>query len=284
MSNHRDVVEVFDGIRFPGFMHTTESLKAACSFEFQDTDVLLVTFPKSGEKLNLIFCEGNLWPIRHLPNWIRAPRIEHISFSSLLAQWDTTRPPLLTTHLCAKALAPALMKSKTRVVYMARNPKDVLVSFYHFQRIANFLPDPSSFQDFMDEFLEGTVFYGSWFDHMKGWLSLQKNLNMLLMTYEEMHQEPRGTIQKLSDFLQHPLGPEEKDLIMRHCSFSFMSGVVNYSLVSKEIMDQNRGKFLRKGVVGNWKEHFTPEHNEKFNAVYKAKIGDFGLRLPWTMD
>jgi hypothetical protein len=36
--------------------------------------------------------------------------------------------------------------------------------------------------------------------------------------------------------------------------------------------------------VGNWKEHFTPEHNEKFNAVYKAKIGDFGLRLPWTMD
>jgi hypothetical protein len=53
MSNHRDVVEVFDGIRFPGFMHTTESLKAACSFEFQDTDVLLVTFPKSGEKLKL---------------------------------------------------------------------------------------------------------------------------------------------------------------------------------------------------------------------------------------
>jgi hypothetical protein len=43
-----------------------------------------------------------------------------------------------------------------QVVYMARNPKDVLVSFYHFQRIANFLPDPSSFQDFMDEFLEGT--------------------------------------------------------------------------------------------------------------------------------
>jgi hypothetical protein len=36
--------------------------------------------------------------------------------------------------------------------------------------------------------------------------------------------------------------------------------------------------------VGNWKEHFTPEHNEKFNAVYTAKIGDFGLRLPWTMD
>lgn len=43
-----------------------------------------------------------------------------------------------------------------QVVYMARHPKDVLVSFYHFHRMASFLPDPSSFQDFMDEFLEGT--------------------------------------------------------------------------------------------------------------------------------
>lgn len=39
---------------------------------------------------------------------------------------------------------------------MARNPKDVLVSYYHFHRIAGFLPNPSSFEDFVDEFLEGT--------------------------------------------------------------------------------------------------------------------------------
>lgn len=39
---------------------------------------------------------------------------------------------------------------------MARNPKDVLVSFFHFHQIAGFLPNPSSFEDFVDEFLEGT--------------------------------------------------------------------------------------------------------------------------------
>lgn len=39
---------------------------------------------------------------------------------------------------------------------MARNPKDALVSFYHFHQIAGFLPDPNSFEDFVDEFLEGT--------------------------------------------------------------------------------------------------------------------------------
>lgn len=31
-------------------------------------------------------------------------------------------------------------------------------------------------------------FYSSWFDHVKGWLSLLQDLNMLLITYEELHQ------------------------------------------------------------------------------------------------
>lgn len=36
--------------------------------------------------------------------------------------------------------------------------------------------------------------------------------------------------------------------------------------------------------MGDWKEHFSPEQNEKFNTIYQAKMGDLGLWLPWTMD
>ncbi|KAL1784717.1 sulfotransferase family cytosolic 2B member 1 [Sigmodon hispidus] len=291
MNDRMTTTEIFHGIRFPGFMHTPESLKAACAFQFQDTDVLLVTFPKSGttwmqQVLSLIFCEGHLWPIHHLPNWARMPWIEQVSFSSLLPKLNSSWPRLFTSHLHAKALAPALMKSKAKVVYMARNPKDTLVSFYYFHQIAGFLPDPSSFEDFVDEFLEGTGFFGSWFDHVKGWLGLQKDLNLHFVTYEDLHQEPRRTIQKLSEFLGHPLRPEEEDTILEHCSFSFMSqsNMVNYSLLSKEIIDQTQGKFLRKGVVGDWRAHFTPELDEKFSAVYQSKMGDSGLCLPWTMN
>lgn len=291
MNERMNTTEIFDGIRFPGFLHTPESLKAACSFQFQDTDVLLVTFPKSGttwmqQVLSLIFCEGHLWPIHHLPNWARMPWMEQASFSSLLSKLNTSWPRLLTSHLNAKGLSPALMKSKAKVVYVGRNPKDVLVSYYHFHQIAGFLPNPSSFEDFADEFLEGTGFFGSWFDHVKGWLGLQKDLTLLFVTYEELHQEPRSTIRKLSEFLGRTLGPKEEDIILEHSSFSFMSqsNMVNYSLLSKEIIDQSQGKFLRKGVVGNWREYFTPELNEKFNAVYQSKMGDSGLSLPWTMD
>lgn len=41
---------------------------------------------------------------------------------------------------------------------------------------------------------------------------------------------------------------------------------------------------LSPGVMEDWKKHFSPEQNEKFNAIYQAKMGDLGLHLPWTMD
>lgn len=95
---------------------------------------------------------------------------------------------------------------------MSRNPKDVAVSFYHFHKMAAFLPEFSTFREFLHRFLEGTresksnldklqkplanvstwpsplsVCYGSWFDHVKDWTSQRRARSSLLhVTYEEM--------------------------------------------------------------------------------------------------
>lgn len=44
-----EVTETFAGIALPGHLHTAESLQFATSFPFRDTDVVIVTYPKSGE-------------------------------------------------------------------------------------------------------------------------------------------------------------------------------------------------------------------------------------------
>ena len=45
-----DVMEVFHGILFPGHLHTQDSLEIALKFPFQDTDILIASYPKSGKK------------------------------------------------------------------------------------------------------------------------------------------------------------------------------------------------------------------------------------------
>lgn len=42
----------FQGLKFPGYLHTEESIHDATALKFQDTDTLIVTYPKSGKWLN----------------------------------------------------------------------------------------------------------------------------------------------------------------------------------------------------------------------------------------
>lgn len=44
-------METVGGILFPGGLHTQKSLQLALNFPFQETDVLIVSYPKSGKNL-----------------------------------------------------------------------------------------------------------------------------------------------------------------------------------------------------------------------------------------
>uniref|UniRef100_A0A8B9PHQ2 Sulfotransferase n=1 Tax=Apteryx owenii TaxID=8824 RepID=A0A8B9PHQ2_APTOW len=235
------------------------------------------------EILTLLYSAGDIRPAKTIPNWVRAPWLEQIYFKDTLQ--DTAGHRLITTHLPARVLAPALQQSKAKVIYVARNPKDVAVSFYHFHRLAKFLPDPGSFDAFLLQFLEGTVQYGSWFEHVKGWLGQRQALDIFYVTYEELHQDLRGAAERLGTFLGLSLGPETLDSLEQHCSFAAMrdNAMANYSLIPCEIMDHSQGRFMRKGVVGDWRQHFSPRQNALFDRVYQREMRDAALRAPWSM-
>ena len=57
-----------------------------------------------------------------------------------------------------------------------------------------------------------------------------------------------------------------------------MKNVQSYLLRGKE-----DGTLLQKGVVGNWKEHFTPELNERFEKEVMAKLKGSGLELDFEL-
>merc|ERR1712071_293226 len=107
---------------------------------------------------------------------------------------------LIKTHLYFE-MTPVHPEAK--YVYVARNPKDCVVSFYHhtrgFEKHYNFAE--GSFDDFFDLFMEGGVDFGDYFHSLKSWSPYAKGPNVYFTTYEDMKQNPRETILNVAEFL-----------------------------------------------------------------------------------
>lgn len=68
------------------------------------------------EILTLLFSHGDVLPAKTIPNWERAPWLEQVYFREALQDMqDTAACRLITTHLPARMLAPALQQSKAKV-------------------------------------------------------------------------------------------------------------------------------------------------------------------------
>uniref|UniRef100_A0A8C4QLT4 Sulfotransferase n=1 Tax=Eptatretus burgeri TaxID=7764 RepID=A0A8C4QLT4_EPTBU len=277
-------------VPFPAHIHSPDSLHAARLLPLRDDDVFLVTYPKSGttwlqELISVVLAEGDPGPALVAPTWERAPWLEQRgSIETIMAR---TSPRVITTHLHRHLAPEGLSKGQGKVVYLARNPKDVVVSSFHFHHIALFLEESGSWEDFFQRFLDGKTMHGSWFEHVLGWLKSDENSNLLLLTYEELHTEFRTSLRRLASFLGRPLDSAAEEMVSSHCSFAKMvtNCMTNYSLVPHSWINHTQGRFLRKGVLGDWKTHLTINQNDKIECEFQERFTtwsdakSFGARI-----
>ncbi|XP_044062569.1 sulfotransferase family 2, cytosolic sulfotransferase 3 isoform X3 [Siniperca chuatsi] len=243
----------YHGLHLPLEAHSMESLEYAQNFSVEDTDVFVVTYPKSGtiwmqEILPLVLNGGDLTPIQTIPNWDRVPWLEEKRLAVVVDQLAS--PRALVTHFPYHLMPPSFHTSKAKVIYVIRNPKDVIVSSYYFHQMAGFLDDPGTFDEFINKFLEGRVMFGKWTDHVKGWRHTELGDRIMYITYEEMLQDLPAALGRISDFLGRHLSEETIQKIAQHCSFKNMkaNNMSNFSLVPKVHMDPDKSPFLRKEI------------------------------------
>ncbi|XP_040899972.1 amine sulfotransferase-like isoform X2 [Toxotes jaculatrix] len=234
--------------------------------------------------LLLLEAKGDVTAISKLNNYSNADLIPWIEVRGNRQAFITAPSPRLrVTHLPYKFMPPALSQKKGKVIYVARNPKDVLVSYFHFHKLANMLETPKDFNDFFEKFMRGDVFGCSWFDHIKTWFSHKDEMNMLFITYEEMIQDLLAAVERISLFLGKELTDKQLADVVKHSTFSNMKKIpqANYEQVSGDLLNHHQGRFMRKGTIGDWKNHFTVAQNERFDKVFYKEMKDFPLSFYW---
>lgn len=279
-------------VYLPGIRDTIEHFKPL------PTDIVMVSFPKTGTT----WLKAILYSIVHGSSKHRlatthihqlVPFLEQDVYGrpgesptpNIFCNIDNDLPRIFNTHIPYQLLAKALDPLQCRVVYVTRNPKDTLVSMWHFMNKRKMKTDePWPIDMAVEEFCSQVLAYGPYYDHAMGYkkLSLEKPQNALFLTYEELKNDPKSVVRTLGSFLGFPFegegGEEEIEEIAKSCSFEVLSNhQVNKSEGTVGSYPMPKSAFYRKGMVGDYKNVLTHDMIEKIDALTREKFHSSGF-------
>jgi len=189
------------------------------AFRPRPSDVVIAPYGKCGTTwLQQIFhtlrTRGDMDfdDISRVVPWIETANVLSIDLNAP----QRAEPRGFKSHLAHDALPPG-----ARAIVSLRDPKDALVSFYRFMEGWFFEPGAVAIDAFAGMYLQRTV-VGSYWGHLLSWWAVRHDLNVLMLSYEQMVAEPEASIRRVAAFCGVPLDDELLALTLERSSIGFM--------------------------------------------------------------
>jgi hypothetical protein len=272
---------VLDGLIMPPYI-TPDRYHLSRTIQTRNGDICFISYPKAGSTwlsyiILLLTRKGDIPPektLRDCFHWVASSWPYPRSKDELDA---LPSPRIFKSHMSYNmALGGNPAENPCKYIYIARNPKDVAVSYYHFESGKKWSGNYSGpWEHWLKIFMEGRVQRGDWFDHVLSWWKHSDNGNILFLKYEDLMNNFETQLEKIAQFLHCPLTTDVISKIQEKTSFTRMKQDKFSNL--HEIAEL--GGFFRKGQIGSWKERFTVAQNELFDALYAARMKDTGLEF-----
>ncbi|KAK8957859.1 Cytosolic sulfotransferase 15 [Platanthera zijinensis] len=271
------------------------------NFRPAPSDIFLATCPKSGttwlKALAFVICSrGSNGPqsmiLSRNPHDCY-PNIENFYIKPQVPDLDAMPSPrLMATHTPYSLLPESVRDEESpsccRIIYLCREPKDTLVSTYHFANgISGSDESMISMAEAVELFCKGHSPYGPVWEHqLEYWAESRRRPDkVLFLKYEDLKAEPEANVRMMARFMGRPITAEEEAdgtvaEIVGLCSFEKLSGL-EVNRVGVRMNGSGRAiknsLHFRKGKVGDWREHLSPEMADKVDAVTRDKLNGTGL-------
>uniref|UniRef100_A0ACD5ZF07 Uncharacterized protein n=1 Tax=Avena sativa TaxID=4498 RepID=A0ACD5ZF07_AVESA len=281
----------YQGFWLPDF-YVAAAINLQQRFEPRRDDVIVASFPKCGTTwLNaLTFATmaraayppaGADHPLLRLNPHQCLPFLEGLFQGGREAELEALPSPrLMNTHMPLPMVPRAV--PACRLVYICRDPKDMVVSLWHFLgRLRPELPFNSVFECTCD----GTMSYGPVWDHVLGYwrAAIARPDKVLFLRYEELLRDPAGQVRTLAGFLGTPFSAAEEasgtvDSIVKLCSFGHLKGLeANKIGHLNPLLPIPRDALFRNGASGDWVNHMTPEMASHLDEIVAEKMRGTGF-------
>lgn len=269
---------ILDGRVMPPYV-TPARYALSRRLETTSSDICFVSYPKSGStwlSYILVLLTGKDatrdpdTTLRNSLHWVES------SWTYPRSEEDLKRAPaprIFKSHMpYGMGLGGVPTENKCRYIYIARNPKDVVTSYFHFEARKSWAGYyTGDWEDWFRLWVDGMVQRGDWFDHVLSWWERRDCDNILFLKYEDLKKNTDGEMKRIADFLGLEVTPEKLALVREKVAFETMKK----DDVLGDVKEFNQ--FFRKGKVGSWKEQFTVSQNEFFDQLCEERFHGTGL-------
>ena len=161
----------------------------------------------------------------------------------------------------------------TKVINIIRDPRDVVVSFYHFIQTIIPISYKGNLTEFYQLFKQSDLPFGDYFRHVYEWkmLALKYPKQVMVCTYSQMKNDPANAIKQMANFLGYRVTKENIDKIVQITDFKNMKKNKHSNLSQLDCLDKSKGNFCRKGIIGDWVNHFSSDMRRDFDRLLKKK-------------
>ncbi|KFB40172.1 AGAP001425-PA-like protein [Anopheles sinensis] len=296
---------------FPsGFKKHADSMY---SFEARPNDTWIVTYPRSGttwtaEMVWLMCNDVDFEQAKAVPLTQRVPFFEFYQFvhdevkATLLKENEgneegrrfvealarppplpqMTTPRIIKTHLPISLLPPSVFERKAKIIYVARNPADVVVSWYHLNRLYRTQGYVGDFETFYNYFERDLTSWSPYWSHIKEGWEVKGRDNVLFMFYEDMKRNLPDTIRKTAAFLDRTVTEEQIGAMCAHLditNFRHNKAVQCEELRVVGVLKEGEQQFVRKGQVG-CNDEMTEAIRRRIDEWSERNLSDTDIRFP----